>query len=134
MFYKVVYNGEIIDALNDLQKVMYSPESRMILRCTDKNVAQGIISYDGEYIWHVEGWPQFPQDLAEVAATVALAEITEEEFDSIREALDEGEDIPDPDDGQMPDEDPDRPMSVQEMRIRIAELEGILNVIMGVSE
>ena len=100
MFYKATLQGEIVDAFDDLQRVMWSVRSRMLLRCTEQGAAEGIISSNGEHIWHVDGWPEFPADVEGIDATVTLAEIDEAEYRVIRAAIDEGQTIPDPEEDE----------------------------------
>ena len=55
MYYKVLKNGRAIDALNFLQFVKYQPKHNIMVNCTEDE-AQGIVSSNGKYIWHVEGY------------------------------------------------------------------------------
>ena len=54
MYYKVLKDGRVIDALDRLQFVKYQPKHDIMVNCTEDD-AQGIISSNGKYIWHVEG-------------------------------------------------------------------------------
>jgi len=96
MYYKAFFNNQIVDALDNLQCVRYY-ENIGILRCTEKEVPQGIISSDGQNIWQVDGWPMFPYGTDK--NTVRLVEVSEDEYRAIREALDESGgaiSVPDP--------------------------------------
>lgn len=92
MYYKAKLNNEIVDALDNLQCVYYFPAARRILRCAGKDTPQGIISTNGQYIWQVESWEAFPEEVQErISGVVSLIEIDEEEYISLRKLLDEGE-------------------------------------------
>lgn len=107
MFYKVKQNNVIVDALDNLQCVRVFGAMNIILRCKEKEDPQGVISTNGQYIWHVEGWSEFP-DMTGVDGTVQISEIDEEEYNVIRAALDEGSEIPadpEPEDDQEPEDE-----------------------------
>lgn len=59
MYYKVLRNGRAIDALDHLCFVRYQPKHGIMVNCPEDD-AQGIISSDGKYIWHVEGYYDIP--------------------------------------------------------------------------
>ena len=88
--YKVYKGDTVVDALEDLQCVCFY-DGIGILRCKTTDVPQGIISYDGNKIYHVDGWPKFPEGEYE---TVTLQAIDRNEYTNIREALDSGLDAP----------------------------------------
>lgn len=97
MYYKAFLDGKIVDALDGLQCVFYSLESKDILFCKKQDAAYGFISGNGQGIWHVEGWPDFPDVVKDrILGTVTYVEISNEEYQTLRALLDEGEDIPDP--------------------------------------
>lgn len=83
--YKVIKNNIVVDALETLQCVRFC-KGIGVTRC-GAGEAQGIISSDGGEIYHVEGWPEFPEGDYE---TVTLQEIGWDDYWSIREALDMG--------------------------------------------
>ena len=88
--YKVLFENNVIDALPDLQCVKNQPMVGVI-RCKSTEAPQGVISYDSSEIYHVEGWPDFPQGDYK---TVVLQPIGSSEYESIRETLDQGLDVP----------------------------------------
>jgi hypothetical protein len=59
VYYKVLKDGRVIDALDRLQFVKYQPKHDIMVNCTEDD-AQGIISSNGKYIWHVEGYYLIP--------------------------------------------------------------------------
>lgn len=133
MFYKVKQNNEIIDALDGLQCVRYFPVPKLIMRCREDDNPEGILSSDVSDIWHVEGWPEFPEVVKDqVAGEVVVVEITKEEYDEIREQLDELDKIDDPEPDKPAEEEPEPSqdpepehetiMTAAEMRERIKEL------------
>lgn len=87
--YKVIKNNMVVDALETLQCVRFC-KGIGVTRC-GAGEAQGIISSDGGEIYHVEGWPEFPEGGYE---TVTLQEIGWDDYCSIRDALDSGLGVP----------------------------------------
>ena len=88
--YKAFIGNTVVDALEHLQCVRFF-NGIGVTRCGTGDAPQGIISYDGGQIYHVEGWPDFPNGEYE---TVQLLEIDTDEFYEIREALDSGLGVP----------------------------------------
>ena len=88
--YKLTIGTDIVDAIEVLQYVRFY-DGIGVIRCGAKDAPQGIISYDGSQIYHVDGWPEFPDGEYD---TVKLQNIGQTEYYSIREALDSGLDIP----------------------------------------
>lgn len=80
MYYKVLKNGKVIDALDHLSFVKYQPKHKIMVAC-DKSEAQAIISSDGEYIWHVHGLYAIPVDGYD---TVQLKRIDEYEYNQLK--------------------------------------------------
>lgn len=104
MYYKALIGNEIVDALDNIQCVFYSTESKDILFCRNQSEACGIISWNGQCIWHVDGWTHFPENVAgRISGTVTLEEIEQEEYRYLRNLLDEGQTPVEPD----PEPDPE---------------------------
>lgn len=82
MFYKVVKNDRVIDVLKKLSYVKYQKKHKKIISC-DKTDAQGIISSDGEYVWHIDWLYHFPEE-APKYDSVTLVEIDEYEYKQLR--------------------------------------------------
>lgn len=80
MFYKVVYNGKVIDVLDNLVRLKYQEKHDRMVLCGEDG-AQATISSDGNYIWHVEGWYDIPVDRYE---TVSLHAIDEFEYNRLK--------------------------------------------------
>lgn len=80
MYYKVLKNGRVIDALDRLIFVKYQPKHDIMVNCTEDE-AQGIISSNGKYIWHVDGYYPIPSPEYD---TVELQEIDKYEYDQIK--------------------------------------------------
>lgn len=103
MYYKAFLDGQIVDALEEgkLQCVYYLPAIKRMLNYEGKPkslLPQGIVSTNGQHIWQasVEGeedkWNVFPEEaLDQVDGTVVLVKIEEEEYRTLRELLDAGE-------------------------------------------
>lgn len=80
MYYKVIYKGQVIDALDHLCFVKYQPKHDVMVNCTEDE-AQGIISSDGSHIWHVDGYYLIPSPEYD---TVELQEINKYEYEQIK--------------------------------------------------
>lgn len=80
MYYKVIKNDKVIDVLDHLSFVKYQEKHRIMVSCK-QNEAQGIISSDGEYIWHVFGLYNIPVDGYD---TVQIEEIDEYEYNQLK--------------------------------------------------
>lgn len=80
MYYKVIKNNKVIDALDHLAFVKYQPKHGIMIGCSEHE-AQAIVSSDGEYIWHVVGMYAVP---VEGYDTVELVEIDEYEYRQLK--------------------------------------------------
>ena len=80
MYYKVLKDGKVIDVLDHLAFVKYQPKHDIMIGCLEHE-AQGILSSDGEYIWHVEGFYHIPTKGYE---TVQVVEIDVYEYRQLR--------------------------------------------------
>ena len=61
MYYKVIKNDEIVDALDNILYIKYQEKHGLLLLC-DITEAQAILSSDGKKGWHIEGLYNFPLD------------------------------------------------------------------------
>lgn len=80
MFYKVIYNGRVIDILDRLNYVKYQEKYNRMILC-DESEAQGIISSDEEHIWHEETLYNIPVPGYD---TVRVEEIDEYEYKQLK--------------------------------------------------
>ena len=80
MYYKALKDGKVIDVLDRMVFVRYQKDPSVMLEC-NKSEAQGIVSSDGEYIWHVKGLYHIP---VEGYDTVELVEIDEYEYKKLK--------------------------------------------------
>lgn len=123
MFYKIMQGNTVIDAIAGVQYVVFQERNRLNI-IGKKAEAFGIMSSDMSTIWHVDGLADIPA--GSEYQTVAMVEITEEEYDTLREQLAAGDVVEDPEEEQQPDEgtteEPEVVMSPTEMRLRINEL------------
>lgn len=123
MFYKIMQGNTVIDAIAGVQYVVFQERNRLNI-LGKKAEAFGIMSSDMSTIWHVDGLAEIPA--GSEYQTVAMVEITEEEYDTLREQLAAGDVVEDPEEEQQPDEgtteEPEVVMSPTEMRLRINEL------------
>ena len=84
MFYKVAYNQEIIDVIEDIQYVSYQPRNKMLILSDKKDGSVGFCSSNGE-IYRLEDQPEtIGFDINQV---VKLIEIEEDEYEILKEAL-----------------------------------------------
>ena len=74
MFYKVILNGMVVDIQTELHYVRWQEANNLMIMCS-KEMANGILSSDDSVIWHVEGFPEFPDGLCQ---TVIVEEIEED--------------------------------------------------------
>ena len=123
MFYKIMQGNTVIDAIADVQYVVFQERNRLNI-IGKKAEAFGIMSSDMSTIWHVEGLADIPA--GSDYQTVEAVEITEEEYNTLREQLAAGDVVEDPEEEQPPDqgetEEPEVVMTPTEMRLRINEL------------
>lgn len=80
MYYKVIKNNRVIDVLNQLIYVKWQPKHQIMV-LTDENDAQGIISSDGEQIWHEPSLYRIPVDGFE---TVEICQIDKFEYEQLK--------------------------------------------------
>lgn len=80
MFYKVIKNNKVIDVLSSLTYVRKSPASSLIVLCSQKD-ASGILSSDGNTIWHLRSYKPFGVGDYE---TVDIALISKEEYHQLK--------------------------------------------------
>ena len=134
MYYKVIKNNSVVDALINPSYVYRNPKNGVVMRCSNAEDGLGVISYDGSTVYQIKGRSPLHGDYEEVY----LEEITETEYLELREIFDSYEpENPDeggtenppeenpetPDNPDEPPVNPERPMSATEMTVRIKELE-----------
>lgn len=81
VFYKVIYNGKVIDVLDDLLYLKYQEKHDRMVFCGEGE-AQAILSSDQEHIWHVKGLYDVPKEVE--LDTVELIEIDRYEYNQLR--------------------------------------------------
>ncbi len=79
MYYKVLLNDRMIDLLENPIYVKYQKKNDVFLTCPVFE-AQGVISSDGNTIWHVKDFPSVPTKID----TVSLVEIDKYEYTQLR--------------------------------------------------
>lgn len=78
--YKIIFNNLIIDVMEKPRYVRFLPKSRRIVG-TDRLAATGIMSSNGEEVYHLEGKTNnYPEKLK----TVQLIKIEKEEFECLK--------------------------------------------------
>lgn len=83
MFYKVILNGMVVDIQTELRYVRWQEANNLMIMCSEE-MANGILSSDSSVIWHIEGFPEFPDSLCQ---TVIVEEIEEDEYLRWKERL-----------------------------------------------
>ncbi len=81
MFYKIVFNDMIIDAIRNPVWVIWLGRSGRFLN-TDPGTANGIVGRDGSTVYNIAGKGLFV-NYTEQFKTVAVVEITEDEYENI---------------------------------------------------
>lgn len=76
-YYKVIKNNRVIDVLSSLIFCKYNKKHNSMRLC-DESEAEGIISSDNKYIWHVIGYPRL-----DGYDSVELVEIDQYEYDQL---------------------------------------------------
>lgn len=89
MFYKVLMGEDIIDVLNGLQCCKYNKRSKMVLRCTERESPDGIISERLGRIYCVDDWGT-PSDVTQYDGVVHLVAIDEDTYKEMSESLASG--------------------------------------------
>ena len=126
MAYKIILNTTVVDAQKTLNYVYWQAKNHLLL-VGRSDLANGIVSSDGGTVWHLDGYPEFPEGSYE---TVKAVEITDEEYEELVKQLELGtvEEPEDPGTGETV-------MSAQEMRSKILTLEDELaaaKILLGV--
>lgn len=126
MAYKILLNTTVVDAQKTLNYVYWQVKNHLLL-LGRSDFANGIVSSDGSTVWHLDGYPEFPEGSYE---TVKAVEITDEEYEELVKQLEIGtvEEPEDPGAGETV-------MSAQEMRSKILTLEDELaaaKILLGV--
>ena len=80
MFYKVIYNNRIIDALDKLIFLKYQDKYNRMIFCEERD-AQAIMSSDGKHIWHTKTLYNIPVDGYD---TVELIKIDKYEYEELK--------------------------------------------------
>lgn len=80
MYYKVLKDNRVIDVLERLIYVKWQERNKVMILC-DENTAQGIISSDGNHIWHEPSLYKIPVDGYD---TIQLEEIDEYEYEQLK--------------------------------------------------
>lgn len=80
MFYKVMKDNKVIDVLDKLVFLKYSPKHKIFVLCTE-NDAQAILSSDKNSIWHESTLYNIPVSGYD---TVTLTEIDEYEYKQLK--------------------------------------------------
>lgn len=81
--FKILKENIIIDIIEEPIWVTNHPKNKILI-LTQQQFARGVVSSDGEIIFHLEGTPK---EGFEDCSTVNLVEITEEEADELKAIL-----------------------------------------------
>ena len=131
MFYKILMDGVIVDALKNPRYVKWQERNQMLLVIGFPEKAYGVLSSDGSTAYHLEGYPEIP---VEGIPTVTMVEITEEEYTMLREQLDAGLEpvVPDNSGSEETEQEPvtlSLPMLYERLVATESEVAGITSAI-----
>ena len=118
-----------VEAIEEPAYVRWQEKHHRLVYC-GWDAAEGILSSkDNDTVYQIEG-----RQLNGVENPLTAVFISAEEYDELAARLEDGGTIPA--DGASPEEsgNPDRPMSIAEMREQITTLEELFNIILGVNE
>ena len=96
MYFKIVSNGQIVDACCGLNYCKFQKKNRIWLSCDGPDGADGIISSDGSTIYEIG-----ETDLGTGCDHATPVEIDEETYNAVRAELIET--------GVLPDDEPEKP-------------------------
>lgn len=109
-YYKVINNDrQIIDVLidNNITYVKWQNVNKLLISC-DEQEAEGFLSSDCMSVYHTENFSKLPSDVDFIE--VILKEITEDDYNLLRKALDESKPIePEPEPEPEPTPEPEEP-------------------------
>ena len=142
-YYKIIKDGQAVDAAFTFLR--WDERLGRLIGCEARD-AQYVQSMDGETVYRV-GWLNPLQDGAPAYETCECVLIDAQEYGDLKAVLEDGETVQEPtEDAETPEEgqgeapeegqleDEEKPMTVAQMRAKIAELEEMLDIIMGVIE
>lgn len=142
-YYKIIKDGQAVDAAFTFLR--WDERLGRLIGCEARD-AQYVQSMDGETVYRV-GWLNPLQDGAPAYETCECVLIDAQEYGDLKAVLEDGETVQEPTadaetpeegQGETPEEgqseDEEKPMTVAQMRAKIAELEEMLDIIMGVIE
>lgn len=89
--YKILYNNQIIDVIKEIQYIKYLPMTKRMIN-VDKLQANGIISSDGNVIYHINGTKN---NFANKKKTVQIVPIEEEEYLKLTTQIQENQSLED---------------------------------------
>jgi hypothetical protein len=109
-YYKVINNDrQIIDVLidNNITYVKWQNVNKLLISC-DEQEAEGFLSSDCMSVYHTENFSKLPSDVDFIE--VILKEITEDDYNLLRKALDESKPIePEPEPEPTPEPEEPKP-------------------------
>lgn len=115
-YYKIINSDrQVIDALisEEISYVRFQQRNKLLVNCA-KDEAQGFLSYDLLNVYRTEDMIKFPSNCNYQYDEVTLKEITEDDYNILRKAIDESKPIepepePIPEPEPEPSPEPDEP-------------------------
>lgn len=107
-YYKIIDSDrQVIDALFDeeISYVRYQQRNKLLVNCT-KDEAQGFLSYDLLNVYRTEDMIKFPSNCNYQYDEVTIKEITEDDYNILRNAIDESKPI-EPEPEPIPNPEPE---------------------------
>lgn len=83
MFYKILKNDRVVDVLDKLVYMKWQEKHKIMVLCSE-NEAQGILSSDGEQVWHEPSLYEFPSECEGKYSSVDIEKIDEFEYKSLK--------------------------------------------------
>ena len=106
MYYKIVYDGCVVDVMETLSYITQNEKNHGIIGTTNQEKANGILSSDGSEIWHIDGTKNF---VGYDFKTVSVVEIEKDEYLTILESISEGKTVVEPEKESPIDVDDETP-------------------------
>lgn len=111
-YYKIINSDrQIVDVLIDeeISYVRFQQRNKLLVNCS-KDEAQGFLSYDLLNVYRAENMIKFPSSCNYQYDEVTMKEITEDDYNILRKAIDESKPIePEPEPTPEPEPEPEEP-------------------------
>ena len=111
-YYKIINSDrQVVDALiyDEISYVRFQQRNKLLVNCA-KDEAQGFLSYDLLNVYRTDDMTKFPSSCNYLYDEVTMKEITEDDYNILRNAIDESKPIePEPEPTPDPEPEPEEP-------------------------